>query len=109
MKTLDNLYSKALKQGFARVNGRIVEYDFGQVYKGDLQEKYSIKMNGDILTFKHWGTVTLVANIERCELIKWYGESVSDRDSLNYMLNKLNIDGRFHYYPSKLEFTYENN
>ena len=109
MKTLDNLYSKALKQGFARVNGRIVEYDFGQVYKGDLQEKYSIKIDGNTLTFKHWGTVTMVVDLASDTLVEWYGESVSDRDSLNYMLNKLNIGGRFHYYPSKLEFTYENN
>lgn len=109
MKIIENLLQKAEQKGFASVNGRIIERDFGCVYKGDLEERYSIKMIDNTLTFKRWGTVTLVADLSTNTIKEWYGESVSDRDSLNSLINLLGIDGKFHYYPSKELFTMEGN
>lgn len=109
MKIIENLLQKAEQKGFASVNGRIIERDFGYVYKGDLEEKYSIKIIDNTLTFKHWGTVTLVADLSTDTIVEWYGESVSDRDSLNNLIDLLGIKGKFHYYPSKDLFTMEEN
>lgn len=109
MKIIENLLQKAEQKGFASVNGRIIERDFGYVYKGDLEEKYSIKIIDNTLTFKHWGTITLVADLSTDTIVEWYGESVSDRDGLNNLIDLLGIKGKFHYYPSKDLFTLEEN
>ena len=39
MKTLEKLFIKAQKTGQANLNGRIIERDFGYVYKGDIESK----------------------------------------------------------------------
>ena len=105
---LNKLLSKATQSGQANVNGRI---SYGYGYKGPLESKYSATIENDILTFTHWGTKTLELDIKGRTIIEYYGESVSDRDSLNDVLNYFNLSnlGRFHFYPSKDLFTLEDN
>lgn len=107
MKTLERLISKAQRNGNgeAVLNGRM-SYGYGQV--GELREKYAIKIDGNIMQLRHWGTETLVIDTAKRKVIEWYGESVSDRDSMNFILSEFNIDGRFRYRPSVDEFDYIN-
>ena len=105
---LTNLLNKVTQSGQANVNGRI---SYGYGYKGPLESKYSATIENDILTFTHWGTKTLELDLKGQTIIEYYGESVSDRDSLNDVLNYFNFNGlgRFHFYPSKDLFTLEDN
>lgn len=105
---LTNLLNKATQSGQANINGRM-SYDYGE--KGPLESKYSATIENDVLTFTHWGTKTLELDLKGRTIIDYYGESVSDRDSLNDVLNYFNFNGlgRFHFYPSKYLFTLEDN
>ena len=105
---LNNLLNKAVTKGQANVNGRM---SYGYGYKGPLESKYSATIENDILTFTHWGTKTLELDLKGRTIIDYYGESVSDRDSLNDVLNYFNLSnlGRFHFYPSKDLFELEEN
>ena len=105
---LNNLLNKATQSGKANVNGRMA-YGYGE--KGPLESKYSATINNDILTFTHWGTKTLELDLKGRTIIEYYGESVSDRDSLNDVLSYFNLSnlGRFHFYPSKALFELEDN
>ena len=95
MKTLNKLFNKANQKGYARINGRM-SLGFGVV--GDLEEKYSISIDGDILTLSHWGTITLEFNMKENEIIYFYGESASDRNSMNYILDLLGYRKLFFRY-----------
>lgn len=103
MKTLENLIEKAQIKGEATLNGR-KSFWYGE--KGDLEEKYAIVINGNILELRHWGTKTLVIDTRKKEVLKWYGEGVSDRDSMNFIINRYGLSGRFRYRPSLEEFSY---
>lgn len=103
MKTLEKLIERAGRKGEATLNGRM-SYGYGQV--GNLKEKYAVKINDNIVQLRHWGTETLVIDTAKKEVLDWYGESVSDRDSMNYMLSEFGVNGRFGYRPSIDEFSY---
>ena len=103
-KLLTNLIERAERTGSANLNGRIIERDYGHVYKGDLEEKYHIDIHKNILTFRHWGTETLKADLSTKKVISFYGQSVSDRDSLNYLTNHFSLPYSFRWLPSKDEF-----
>lgn len=103
-KQLEKLIEKALYKGEAVVNGR-KSYWGGS--KGELEEKYAIVIEGNILRLRHWGTETLVVDTRKQEVLEWYGEGVSDRDSMNYIKDKFGIGGMFRYRPSVDEFSYE--
>ena len=107
MKTLEKLFIKAEKSGHANLNGRMTEYYFGGIDKGDLESKYRVTVFDNILTLEHWGTETLKINISTKKIIEYYGESMSDRDSMNYTLSYFGINGKFRYFPSKEKFILE--
>lgn len=108
-KQLEKLYAKAKETGFAKVNGRRSEYDYGYVYTGELEEKYSIDItldckhtNCNILTLKHWGTVILKINLASGVISEFWCQSNSDRDSINCILGLCtNLLYHCHNYPSK--------
>ena len=110
MRTLDKLIERAERKGEAVLNGRLVEYyGFGiEPYVGDLEEKYAVVIDGDTVALRHWGTQTLKINTVTKEVLDIYGESVSDRDSVNYMLRRYNMPYHVHYYPSREEFELHN-
>ena len=107
MKTLEKLFIKAEKSGHANLNGRIIDRDFGYVYKGDIESKYRVTLIDNVLTLEHWGTETLKINILTKEIIDFYGQGVSDKDSMNYTLSYFGINGKFRYFPSKEKFVLE--
>lgn len=117
IKTIEDLYNRANKQylksgeseGFARINGRM-SYGWGHV--GQLQEKYSvgiINVEGEKrVILSHWGTHTLTINETKKYVSHLYGESNSDRDSINTLLYICYIHGgRCRYFPSTGDFVYE--
>ena len=107
MKTLEKLFIKAEKSGHANLNGRIIDRDFGYVYKGDIESKYRVTLIDNVLTLEHWGTETLKINILTKEIIDFYGQGVSDKDSMNYTLSYFGLNGKVRYFPSKEKFTLE--
>ena len=104
-KRLEKLIAKAEVKGFARLNGRKRDYP----YVGDLEEEYAVKIEDNIVTLRHWGTQTLRINTKNKEIIEVYGESNSDRDSVNYVLRKFDMPYHVHYYPSRFEFELHEN
>ena len=104
IKTIASMVEKALRTGEANKNGRM---SYWGGYKGTLEEQYNISVSEDILRMRHWGTETLVIDLTLNEVIEHYGESNSDRDSMNTVLGELGIPGTFRYFPSKDKFVYE--
>lgn len=98
IKTIVDLVQKAQERedGFAEINGRMTYWGGG---KGDLRQKYAVQINGTLVTLVHWGTVTLQLDLATNELVHWYGESNSDRDSMNTLCHFLGLPYRFSYKP----------
>ena len=103
IKTIEGLLSKAEQKGEAILNGRY----FDGYSKGELEEKYAIEIEGHKLIMRHWGTQTIEIDLSTNKIISYYGESVSDRDSLNTLVYCLGIEPNFRYLPSKDLFIYE--
>jgi len=109
IKTVVNLIEKAQSRiddngtGRAQLNGRM-RY-FG--YTGRLEEKYAVSFNENKFHLYHWGTKTLTIDLSVGRLDEFYGESESDRNSMNTVLEYFNLDGCFRYFPSKDMFLFE--
>ena len=109
-KQLENLVAKAQVKGFARINGRQREYyGFGSSWESEIMEKYSVEIKDSIVKLKHWETKTLEIDTEKKSVNYVYGISNSDRDSVNFILNKFNVPYHVHYYPSRDEFELHDN
>lgn len=104
ISTIEKLLNKAENKGEAILNGRM---NLGWGMVGDLEEKYAIEIDGNKLVMRHWGTETIEIDTDRNEIVSYYGESNSDRDSLNTLVNCLGIAPNFRYLPSKNLFIYE--
>lgn len=104
-KTLKNLYTKALKTGYANLNGRKREYG----YIAGLESKWAIKYNqetGDLRLY-HWGTKILcIGSLKASKpIVKgFYGQSKSDRDALQFIFDELTTGYKASYKPSKDTF-----
>lgn len=103
IKTIEGLLNKAEQKGEAKINGR---YNDGYGL-GELEEKYAIEIEGNTLVMRHWGTQTIEIDLSVNEIVSYYGESNSDRDSLNTLVYCLGIAPNFRYLPSKDLFIYE--
>lgn len=102
VKIVETLVNKAIadldKSKRVRVNARM-NYGWGQ--KGELEEKYAVEYDATArtLTLTHWGTDTLTINLDTREVVDYYGESVSDRDSINQVLTMFAIKKYATYRP----------
>lgn len=104
-KQLENLVQKAKEKGFARINGRQREYyGFGNFWESEIMEKYSVEIKDSIVKLRHWETQTLEIDTVNKKVLDVYGISNSDRDSVNFILDKFNIPYHVHYFPSREEF-----
>lgn len=103
ISTIEKLLIKAQEKGEAKINGRYF-YGYG---KGEIEEKYAIEIFRNKLTMSHWGTQTIEIDLNMKEIDSYYGESNSDRDSLNTLVYCLGIAPNFRYLPSKDLFIYE--
>ena len=105
-KTLEKLFEKATRTGYANINGRIKEYG----YIGDLESKYRMiynQENGDFWLY-HWGTLIVkIGSLKASKPIvkEFYGESKSDRDALCWLFNHLELPYSAKYRPSINEFS----
>lgn len=105
-KTLEKLFNKAMKTGYANLNGRMRSRGF----IGDLESKYTMKYfenNGNFYLY-HWGTLILeIGSLKSSKPIvkKFYGKSKSDRDALCWLFNHLELPYYAKYRPSIDEFT----
>ena len=97
IKTVTNLIEKAENKGFARINGKY--------YGGEKMEKYAISIENGKLELRHWETVTLELDLVDKKITNYYGESKSDADSINTVLDYFNIEGQASYRPSIHEFS----
>jgi len=100
IKLIEDLYNKALIKGEAVVNGRYFE---GGVY-GELEPKYEIYIDENHVILYHWGTMTLNYSKAQNMILQYYGQSNSDRDSINTLLDLLGSDERMRYFPSTGRF-----
>lgn len=99
--TLEKLIVRAEQRGVANLNGRMRDRD----WVGPLREKWHIEIDNNILTFRHWGTETLKADLTTKKVLEYYGQSNSDRDSLNYVASHFRLPCSFRYRPSIDEFS----
>lgn len=104
-KTVENLLEKALRTGYANINGRIKAYG----YIGELESKYKAHYNKDIdtIVLYHWGTCILsIKNLHTEPIVThFYGQSKSDRDALTYVFNRFETGYSASYRPSVDEFS----
>ena len=107
IKTIETLYNKAQEKGEAILNGRIWDYDYREY--GELQEKYKITINKNIVCLYHWGTKTLEFNTKTNKALYFYGQSRSDCDSIGTLFELLGANYIPHYKPSTGEFWIEYN
>lgn len=103
-KTLEKLVVKAENKGQAILNGRMWN-QYSRDFE-ELREKYAIENDGKTVTLRHWGTKTLEIDLASKSVSYWYGESNSDRDSMNFLLGRYGVAGSFRYRPSIDEFSY---
>lgn len=99
-KLLTNLIAKAEKNGEATINSK----QYGRDKLDEPIEKYYISIQNNVLLLRHWGTTTLILNLNNKQIIEYYGESVTDKDSLNFITSYYNIPVRFRYLPSTDQF-----
>lgn len=105
-KTLEKLFNKAMKTGYANINGRRKVWGYVQ----DLESKYMMKYDQETGDFElyHWGTLILkIGSLKASNPIvkEFYGESKSDRDALCWLFNHLELPYYAKYRPSIDEFT----
>lgn len=97
-KQLQTIIEKALKTGFANVNGRYYIYYQGQ---SELESKWQARYNKDTDVFEldHWGTnIVTLEQFSTFPLVAHiYGQSKSDRDALVQLFNYC---GRNDFYVS---------
>ena len=94
MRIMDTLIERASRKGVARIKN----------YEGGYGcEKYRVENSGDTWKLYHYETLT--CTVEKGRVTYIYGESVSDRDSIEDFAYKLSSDHLdLHYYPSTGKF-----
>ena len=97
IKTVTNLIEKAENKGFAKINGKY--------YGGQKMEKYAVTIKDGKLELRHWETTTLELDLVNNKITSYYGESKSDADSINTVLDYFNIKGQASYRPSIDKFS----
>lgn len=106
-KTLENLITKALKTGYANVNGRI---NYGWGHKGDLESKYQVRYDQETgeLELDHWGTNILKLGSlkgSRPQVRDYYGQSATDAVALRFVFDWFDLPYSASYRPSVDEFS----
>lgn len=105
-KTLEKLFNKAMKTGYANLNGRMRSWGI----VGDLESKYMMSYDQESGDFElyHWGTLIIkLGSLKASKPIvkEFYGESKSDRDALCWLFNHLELPYSAKYRPSINEFS----
>src|SRR5699024_12533363 len=98
------------KMGEANLNGRM-HTSVGGV--GELREKYNVTVM-DVegkprVYLRHLGTPTLTVQLDTKEILHLYGESVSDRDSINTLLYVIGMESGCRYFPYTCSYVTDSN
>lgn len=101
-KQLEKLTEKALRTGFANLNGRY--YIYYQGYS-ELESKWQVQYDNETgeLEIYHWGTKILkLGSLKASKPIvkEFYGQSRSDRDALAFMFRYFGLPYGASYRPS---------
>lgn len=101
-KQLEKLTEKALRTGFANLNGRY--YIYYQGYS-ELESKWQVQYDNETgdLELYHWGTKILkLGSLKASKPIvkEFYGQSKSDRDALTFMFHYFGLPYGASYRPS---------
>jgi hypothetical protein len=83
----------------------IIEKMFNKIERGKTEtwttrggcRVYEMFREGDKITLVHYGTVTLVYDMKNMSIVDYYGESVSDRDSMNTLLSLVGHDPNYYF------------
>lgn len=99
-KQLEKLTEKALRTGFANLNGRM---SYG--YISTLESKWQVQYDNETgyLELYHWGTKILkLGSLKASKPIvkEFYGQSKSDRDALTFMFHYFGLPYGASYRPS---------
>jgi hypothetical protein len=100
--TVENLYQQAVKNsrktgvGYARTMRR-----------GHAVYEVFVDRTHRIACLRHYGTITVLYDLNSREITSWYGEGVSDRDSMNTFLNCLQDDKYYFRYGTNMGFNLE--
>jgi hypothetical protein len=102
--TIETLFERAMRQaqskqdrmGYAAVKRR-----------GHPVYEVFIYLNRSHAILKHYGTITVHYDMSNAELIQWYGEGVSDRDSMNTFLSCLRDEEHYFRYGPRMGFIME--
>ena len=105
-KTLENLITKALKTGYANVNGRM-RYRWGV---SELESKYQVRYDQETGEFEldHWGTNILKLGSlkgSRPQVRDYYGQSATDARALRFVFDWFDLPYSASYRPSVDEFS----
>lgn len=112
-KTLQGLIERAERNGTAikRVREGQVMGNYGG-WKGDLINQWKVEIDErdeyKLMYVEHYDTTIAVIrhNVNgTVDLVRYYGESNSDRDALNGLCEYYYIDRSFRYKPSTCEFS----
>ena len=97
IKTVEKLIERAERKGVATLNKKVNEgyYSCSPVTK----EVYRVEKDGTIFTLYHYGTETCQVDTATKEILRVYGESVSDADSIFTFLHYFGIVLTFGYKP----------
>jgi len=100
-KQLEKLTEKALRTGFANLNGRY--YIYYQGYS-ELESKWQVQYDNETgdLELYHWGTKILkLGSLKASKPIvkEFYGQSRSDRDALAFMFRYFGLPYGASYRP----------
>lgn len=98
--TVENLYQQAVKNS-RRESG--VGYS-RSMRRGHAVYEVFIDRIHRVACLRHWGTITVLYDLNTREIVSWYGEGVSDRDSMNTFLNCLREDKYYFRYGPKMGF-----
>lgn len=97
--TVENLYQQAVK------NSRRTGIGYAATMRrGNAVYEVFVDRTHRIACLRHWGTITILYDLNARELRSWYGQGVSDRDSMNTFLNCLQDDKYYFRYGSKMGF-----
>ena len=78
-KLIDGLENK----GYKKINGRYFEPYYGY---GDLEEKWSISQDNDIVKLDHWGTTILQFDAKNKRIASLYSQSKTDSKYIQLLL-----------------------
>lgn len=104
IQIIQNLYDSARLRAFrsdAGIGVASLKRQGRQVYSVKFNQRYGL------VELIHYGTTTIRYDLNHHSLLYWYGESVSDRDSMNTFLSCVGDNENYFRYGPVMGFIHE--